>query len=309
MDTYIDPFGDKKDFNIVYRYENAGKSAKISSLYTYEQAKKDALESLPAYRQRGIVNKSASDFIMAFNISFDPKDLQEATKYASTDTDKTKVAALMGLYNSAIDNVKFAQAQATSNLKSFIENNPNSYHLQEAIDILDEEKFNTAKSENKLKEFIKNSPKSKFIDNAKRIIDEQAFKTAGLKRKLREFVKNNPNSLYIDEANRIIEEENKQKSIASHCKGDVMSTSNYLNNGNIYADVGRCVSITASKMQVVSPNSGLFTMESDIVYIEFPNTLRGVLFNGIVKIKGMFNYTTKLGLENSVPHFQFIADN
>ncbi len=58
---------------------------------------------------------------------------------------------------------------------------------------------------------------------------------------------------------------------------------------------------------MTSINTGLFKIgNTELAYIEFKDTFRGSYVEGIAKIKGIYNYTTKMGVQNQVPHLEML---
>jgi hypothetical protein len=75
------------------------------------------------------------------------------------------------------------------------------------------------------------------------------------------------------------------------------------------------VQIVATKFQTTSRDSGLFKTyftwtgdERDLFFIEFPSGSGGDQVQALAKIKGVYNYTTMFGTQNSVPHLRFLAE-
>lgn len=271
LEKYYDTLAKNNEVKIEYKF----KSATITTSISYTDVDKVARDLVPIYRENGINNKSASDLIIAYKISKDLSDLQEAIKYASTEADKNEVNRLKTEYDDALDNSR----------------------------------YELAISSGKLRKFITEYPESKHIQNARNIIDKELFDEATSKNKLREFIKQNPDNKYISDAKQIVKREDYQKLIANSCKGDVMDMLSFLRDSNMFADKGKCVSIVAGKMQITSSNSGLFKIMGDkLVYIEFPTEFRGFMTQGLARIRGEYNYVTQLGSYNSVPHLQMLVE-
>ena len=210
LESYFDTFSRGKDIQVEFKY----KTATAKSVMMFSEAEKNVNALLPTYRKRGADNKSANDYIIAFKISNDPSDLNEARKFALTEKDKKEIERLFAKYDEALDLSRFKQAKQNGKLREFLAQYPNSRHVQEASDIIEESKF------------------------------EQAKKSG----KLQAFVKQNPDSKYVTEANNIIKKEKYERYVRQNCKGVVMDLREYILNSNIYADKGKCVSIKQCRL-------------------------------------------------------------
>lgn len=106
---------------------------------------------------------------------------------------------------------------------------------------------------------------------------------------------------------RALVEEKEKDRISKLCDGVVLTQMQFLSGKNVFADKGKCVELSASTFQMVSVNEGLFEIGANqIAYIKFKNIFRGVGVRGLVKIKGMKSYTTRLGYVNEVPYLEML---
>lgn len=108
---------------------------------------------------------------------------------------------------------------------------------------------------------------------------------------------------------QIIAQQRKEKldRLLPQCNNKILSHEDFLLGKNPYADQGKCVKITAVTFQMTFINTGLFRIgNTELAYIEFKDTFRGSYVEGIAKIKGVYNYTTKMGIQNQVPHFKML---
>lgn len=102
-------------------------------------------------------------------------------------------------------------------------------------------------------------------------------------------------------------QEKEKNRILNMCNNKILTQGQFLSGKNVYADKGKCVELTASTFQMVSVNEGLFEIGANqIAYIKFKNIFRGVGVRGLVKIKGMKSYTTRLGYVNEVPYLEML---
>lgn len=91
------------------------------------------------------------------------------------------------------------------------------------------------------------------------------------------------------------------------CNGKILSHEDFLLGKNPYADKGKCVEFSAATFQMTSTNTGLFYIaNNELAFIEFKETFRGSGVQGIAKIKGLYNYTTRSGISNQVPHLEML---
>ena len=101
--------------------------------------------------------------------------------------------------------------------------------------------------------------------------------------------------------------EAKRNQLLLKCDGKILSQEDFMLGKNPYADKGKCVEFTAVTFQMTSANTGLFKIgNNEIVFIEFKETFRGPWVQGIAKIKGLYNYTTRAGIPNQVPHLEML---
>lgn len=173
--------------------------------------------------------------------------------------------------------------------------------------------FNQARKLNSLTDYNKYKeryPYGQFILETNKAIDELEYNAAKESNKLNEFVMSHPKSSFVTAASKIIKDDERQQYVKNTCNGIVMSLFDFIQNGNIYADKGKCLSIIAVKFQITSSNTGLFNIGRDyLVYIEFPKAYRGISVRGLAQIKGEHSYITKMGTYNSVPHLVYLTDD
>lgn len=121
LERYFDTYPEGKDIKVEFHY----KTATATSAVSFEEAKKNAIAMLPAYRTR-----SAKDLIIAYKIGNDMADLVEARRFASTEEDKKEIERLFEGY---LDLSRFDQARRSHTLADFIKAYPNSKYLAEAM--------------------------------------------------------------------------------------------------------------------------------------------------------------------------------
>ena len=99
----------------------------------------------------------------------------------------------------------------------------------------------------------------------------------------------------------------KRNQLLLKCDGEILSNKDFILGKNPYADKGKCVEFSAATFQMTSNSTGLFNIgNNELAFIEFKETFRGSGVQGIAKIKGLYNYTTRSGISNQVPHLEML---
>lgn len=102
-----------------------------------------------------------------------------------------------------------------------------------------------------------------------------------------------------------VEEEKRER--LARCNNEILTQREFLMGKNPYADEGKCVEFMAGTFQMTSANAGLFHIgNNELAYIEFNKTFRGVYVKGIAKIKGIYEYISRIGTLNQVPHLEML---
>lgn len=281
LEKYFNTFPKGVDIRIEFAY----KSASAQSTVAYMDAAKSAAALLPLYRKKGVDNESAKDYIIAFKLSNDAADLDEAKKLASTVRDKEEIERLQFKYDEALDLSRFEQARQRGTLQRFISEYPDSKHIQKAKAIVEGDKFNEAWKHHRLKEYVRQNPNSEYVREATNIIVSDKLKD---------------DILFMQKAK---------------CNGAIVGLTQMPDiyyNGN---HRGNCLPYSGEIVQMLSNNSALVSGDADdIEYVEFPKNFVGIdrgdsiAFYGLCKIRGFYKYTTTKGVKQTVLNLQLIRE-
>jgi len=128
IEKYFDVLPKGQNVNVVYSY----RSGSARSVVEWPEVEKTARALLPEYRKRGAANKAAADFITAFRISDDQSDLNNAYKYAASESEKAEIKKIAEMHLEKLDRTRFEQAKDNGELGKFIKQYPNSSYLVQA---------------------------------------------------------------------------------------------------------------------------------------------------------------------------------
>ncbi len=137
LEKYFDRLSDKSDIRVTFQYKKATTNSEV----TYSEARKKAISLLPHYRKHGSENRSARDYIVAFAISNDLSDLNEARKYALLKEDLSEIDLLQIKYNDEADLLQLNKAAKNGTLHEFIRSHPNSKYLKNAESLLQKARY------------------------------------------------------------------------------------------------------------------------------------------------------------------------
>ncbi|HYA86468.1 MAG TPA: hypothetical protein VEI57_05315 [Nitrospirota bacterium] len=115
--------------------------------------------------------------------------------------------------------------------------------------------------------------------------------------------------LKVHPAGNTAEREEYEHYLNKNCKGAVMSLQEFLRDSNVFADNGKCVSLTAARIQPGSATTGFFSIlqSDDIVFVEFPMEFHGNLVQGVFQLQGEYTYETQMNTSYSIPRLLFLV--